>query len=229
MQNPVFNFKAKLPLIVVISALMVLLVTLSFSTMKHTFADEPVQEVLCEGVQEIEKRCDDLGLFQVIYIEFAEVLSHYLPDSEMEELIELARYIVDKSHEKAINPYLVLAVIRVESTFDPCAISKAGAKGLMQVMPTRILGHEIVEKQYAFEHHKFYDPYENIGIGVDYLGYLVHRFKSVESAITAYNMGPTRLSRRLRQSKTPISSRYTRRVIHHYERYQTVKMQTYSL
>ncbi|PIE01829.1 MAG: hypothetical protein CSA81_09980 [Acidobacteria bacterium] len=185
----------------------------------------PVQQVQAEEKTGYE----DLGTFQEIYIEFAEVISKHLPNAEMEELIDLARYIVDKSHQQGLNPYLVLAVIRVESTFDPCAVSKAGAKGLMQVIPSRVLGRDRVNNEYAFAHHKFYDPYENIDIGIGYLGELVNRFGSVESAVTAYNMGPTRLSRRLRQSKRPVSSRYTRKVFSQYEKFQSETLRTFNL
>jgi len=162
----------------------------------------------------------DLGPYQSVYVEFAEVLSKYHPELECEELIELAEFIVETSHEHALSPYLVLAVIRVESTFDPCALSKKGAKGLMQIIPRHILGREKVSRDYAFSHHKFYDPYENIGMGVGYLASLVERFGSIEDAVTAYNMGPTRLSRRMRQANRSLTTGYTRKVIRHYEKFQ---------
>ena len=173
--------------------------------------------------------CKDLGLYQPVYVEFAEVLSQYYPQSELEELLDLAQFIVEKSHENGLNPYLVLAVIRVESTFNPCAISRKGAKGLMQVIPAYILGREKVNREYAFSHHRFFDPYENIGMGVGYLASLVTRFGSVETAVAAYNMGPTRLSRRLRQEQGPISTRYSRKVIHQFENFKSLNQTAMAL
>jgi soluble lytic murein transglycosylase len=190
---------------------------------------ESAVESHCIAEPEEPDSCRDLGLYQNVYLEFAEVLSHYLPENDLEELIDLAQYIVDKSHENSLNPYLVLAVIRVESTFNPCALSRKGARGLMQVIPVHILGREAVKNEYAFSYHRFYDPYENIGIGVDYLGSLVSRFGSVESGIVAYNMGPTRLSRRLRQTKTSVSTRYSRKVINQYQKFQSRSYGSFTL
>jgi len=89
-----------------------------------------------------------------------------------------------------INPYLVAAVINEESGFDPAAESRAGAIGLMQVMPAtaeelRIRGlvdDGVVAAGLA-------DPAANIEYGTAYLRLLVERYHEIETVLAAYNAG----------------------------------------
>lgn len=90
-----------------------------------------------------------------------------------------------------LDPYLLLAVISVESGFNPLAESRVGAKGLMQVMPE-------VHKE-KFDSHGGVDaalhPWANIQAGAAVLREYLDRFKSVEAALLAYvGAGPTGVS-----------------------------------
>lgn len=104
-----------------------------------------------------------------------------LPPSAYEHLIDeaAARYKLDAD--------LIRAVIRVESAFNPFAVSTAGAQGLMQLMPA--LAEEL-GVQNAF------DPRENIMAGAGYLKKLLTRHDgNVALALASYNAGPGNVSR----------------------------------
>jgi soluble lytic murein transglycosylase-like protein len=104
-----------------------------------------------------------------------------LPPSAYDHLIDEA------ARRYGINPDLVRAVIRVESAFDPLAVSTAGAQGLMQLMPA--LAEEL-GVQNAF------DPRENIMAGTRYLSYLLDVHKgNVPLALASYNAGPGAVDR----------------------------------
>jgi len=85
-----------------------------------------------------------------------------------------------------IDPLLVMAFIRVESSFREDAVSPIGAKGLMQVM-------EDTAKWLSKRTRKKIDlttPASNIEAGVLYLKYLLERYNDIRKAIKAYNIGP---------------------------------------
>ncbi len=98
-----------------------------------------------------------------------------------------------------VDPYLVLAVMREESRYDPQAISPAGAIGLMQVMPftARALEGGEVPVQ------KLMQPEVNIRYGATFLGGVLKEFRGdVTLALAAYNAGPMAARRFARASRT---------------------------
>lgn len=85
------------------------------------------------------------------------------------------------SRQYDVDPTLVAAVIRAESAFDPTAVSRKGAAGLMQLMP---------ETASALGVRDRFDPRENIRGGVRHLRYLLDRYRGwVAIALAAYNAG----------------------------------------
>ena len=91
-----------------------------------------------------------------------------------------------------VDPYLVAAVIRSESSWDPEASSHQGARGLMQLMPETaqdMVAKGLVDgKRYSYENLE--DPTVNIEYGCAYLSYLLTYFNGATvRAIAAYNAG----------------------------------------
>ncbi len=92
------------------------------------------------------------------------------------------------SAEAGLEPRFVFAVIKTESSFDPDAISNAGAIGLMQLMPATAAF--IAQKNgLEFNVYELYNPERNIMIGCTYLKYLIARFGDKQTAMCAYNAG----------------------------------------
>ena len=111
-----------------------------------------------------------------------------------------------------VDPALVKALIMAESSYNPRAVSRKGARGLMQLMPktARALGVE-----------DSFDPEDNIDAGVRYFKQLLKQFDGdLKLAIAAYNAG----SRKVRMYKGVPPFKYTRyyvaKVIEYHQRYQ---------
>lgn len=97
---------------------------------------------------------------------------------------EIRSVIVDEAMYWGVEPELALAVARVESNFNPRALSHAGARGVMQIMPAT------ARSEYGVPKYELYDPNTNIRIGVRYLKQLLNRYDDNEElALSHYNGG----------------------------------------
>ena len=94
---------------------------------------------------------------------------------------ELARRIYDASIAAGIEPELGFRVVRVESVFDPRAVSPAGAQGLMQLMPATADGLGVANS---------FDPSQAVDGAARLMRSLLDRFDSTPLALAAYNAGP---------------------------------------
>lgn len=99
--------------------------------------------------------------------------------------------IKDSAARHGVDPYLVAAVIRTESSWNPVATSSKGATGLMQLMPETardMITKGLVSSSYSAE--DLTDPATNIEFGCAYLSYLLKYFNGAQDrAIAAYNAG----------------------------------------
>ena len=108
-----------------------------------------------------------------------------------------------RAEETAPEPALVLALIRQESGFMPEVVSPAGARGLMQLLPSTAAK---VAKAIKVKFHadKLDDPDFNVRIGSAYLGDLLDDFQgSYILALASYNAGPSRARRWVREYGDP--------------------------
>jgi soluble lytic murein transglycosylase-like protein len=91
------------------------------------------------------------------------------------------KFIVQTASQYQVDPALIKAIIMAESGYNPKAVSKRGAKGLMQLMP---------ETAEALGVEDIFNPRQNISGGVQYFRHLVNRFNGdVKLALAAYNAG----------------------------------------
>lgn len=190
--------------------------------------------------------CELLALFLV----FAFIMTCG-SSSYMKELFEKTEYprnyvefVRKYSYKYGVDENLIFAIIKAESGFDKDAESKAGAIGLMQIMPLTYEGDLKVplgfDKSGKEIHKNVYtalrDPQTNIICGIYYFSRLQERFGDDATALAAYNAGQgnvskwlsnplyTALSGKLDPDKIPYKEtrKYVRRVLSYYERYKEI-------
>lgn len=121
---------------------------------------------------------------------------------------ELGPMISRSSQQHQLHPALIRAVIKAESDFDPMAVSRAGAIGLMQLMPQTAVRLDV---------HDLYDPEDNIGGGTKYLRQLLDRFSgNLPLALAAYNAGEHTVDRYRGLPPINETRQYVRKVIRYY-------------
>ena len=123
----------------------------------------------------------------------------------------LATVIFDVALQEGLDPELAFRVVKLESGFNPRAVSRVGAIGLVQLMPA-------TARQFdrSLTRDKLYDPKTNATIGFRYLRQLIGNYGgNVRLALLAYNIGEPAVDRARRTGKNPLEG-YNRILIKDY-------------
>ncbi len=122
--------------------------------------------------------------------------------------------ISEASERHGVSFPLLKAIIKAESDFDPHAVSKKGATGLMQIMPENFKPLGIRDP---------FDPWENINAGARYFKQMYDRFKGkLALSLAAYNAGPTAVDRYKTIPPYEETEEYVRRVLKYYYNYKNL-------
>lgn len=124
--------------------------------------------------------------------------------------VDFLALIEDEARAQGLDPALLQAVIRVESGFNPAAVSSKGAMGLMQLMPATAKRYGVGDA---------FDPLQNIRGGTKYLKDLLQMFgQDIELVLAAYNAGENaviRHGRRIPPYQETLN--YVPKVMRHYD------------
>ena len=104
--------------------------------------------------------------------------------AQRETEVPYSAQIRNAANSYSLDPALVASVIAVESNFNPQAVSKKSARGLMQLLPQTAAQMAVPNA---------FDPAQNINGGTRYLRQLLDRYKNLTLALAAYNAGPARV------------------------------------
>lgn len=140
----------------------------------------------------------------------------------------------ENAEKYQINPFIVLAVIRVESNFDPSQRSNRGAVGLMQVMPKTAEWIVKYKRQSEDLLTQIDVPHVNIDMGTWFLMALYKEFnENWIATLAAYNAGPGNVNKWIKDGWTPSvdtideipfgeTRHYVQRVLYYVNKYEWV-------
>ncbi len=141
------------------------------------------------------------------YPDYGQTLPEEMPREAWEVFYPLNFWpaIKEQAKLRRLDPYYVAGVIRQETIFNPLARSHANAIGLMQLLPST---GQLVARKYGVGGGKvavadLYKPMINLQLGTGYLEQLVGEFGRLEYVAAAYNGGPSRVARWLREMPNP--------------------------
>ena len=156
----------------------------------------PGSELLVRGKKRVKK---------------ASVSSRSASDNLKDNEKRYTRLIDRVSRELSLDRNLIHAVVRVESAFDPQAVSRAGAVGLMQLMPGTAQRYGVRDSR---------NPAQNVYAGVLHLRKLIQQFDDVTLALAAYNAGENAvINNGYEVPPYPETQNYVRKVLTFYRHY----------
>ena len=122
------------------------------------------------------------------------------------------KFINNAAQYYSLDPELIRAMIKVESNFNPHAVSHKGAMGLMQLMPETAKEMRVKAP---------FEARENIMGGSRYLRKMLNLFDGdLQLSLAAYNAGPNRVKKNNTIPKIPETQQYVKKVLREYGRYR---------
>ncbi|MBU8911470.1 MAG: lytic transglycosylase domain-containing protein [Desulfobacterales bacterium] len=182
----------------------ILFVTLSIVCIDYAFAD-------------IYMYIDSSGVVHFTNVPTSSDYKLYIKEKSKKRLqrISTKKYddIINKAQKKyGVEFSLIKAVIKVESGFNPKAVSKKGAKGLMQIMPGNFKTLFVKDP---------FNPLQNIMGGTLYLQRLLRRYQhKLPLVLAAYNAGPEAVDKHKRIPPYRETQDYVRKVMETYSQYK---------
>lgn len=131
-----------------------------------------------------------LGL--LLFVAAAAVALYCAKDMLLQQFYPLSYYeiVMEQSEKNDLDPTLVYGIIRAESSFDTNAVSRADARGLMQMTPqTFEWVQTMIPDSENLTADDLFDPKVNIQFGCELLSLLLSHYENESAAICAYNAG----------------------------------------
>lgn len=148
----------------------------------------------------------------IISIVVGGVVSLGYPE-DLEKTKDLFTPVIERAaKDHGVNKAIIRAIIMAESTFNPKAVSKRGAKGLMQLMPRTAKSLGVKNS---------FDPAQNVHGGVKYFRQLLDKFGgNVDFALAAYNAGSKNVYKHKGVPSFGVTKRYIKKVKEYREFYK---------
>lgn len=186
---------------------------------KEQFAD------IYKELQELKEKMSEVNK-TVSYLERIEsIVASNNKQLKSDMVNDIARNIYQTALSYEFNPFLICALIKVESNFKIDSISNSNAYGLCQVSlftGNKLASHVGIKWDGAEK--TLLNPENNIKIGTHYLSSLYNDFGDLKLALTAYNYGPTRIQEFISQDMK-IPNGYADKILRYYAQYEGFSME----
>jgi hypothetical protein len=121
---------------------------------------------------------------------------------------DIQQQVISEAKRQNLAPSLALAIAKVESNFNPNALSHAGAKGVMQIMP------RTAEQVFGVNQSRLFEPDVNIKLGVKFIKQLLERYENrLDIALSHYNGGSGVKNRQGELKVIPATRNYVNKVL----------------
>ncbi|MCL1865776.1 MAG: lytic transglycosylase domain-containing protein [Oscillospiraceae bacterium] len=129
-----------------------------------------------------------LIVVSVILLAVNIVYSRFFDDENGHQIL-FSEFVEKSAEDYGIDKFLIYAVIKTESNFNPEAVSEVGARGLMQLMPDTFEWIRDFRKGEDLDFDDMFDPEDNIRYGTYLLSYHMRYYEDIDCSLAAYHAG----------------------------------------